>query len=290
MSRSHRPAVQKYHDRVAGVYDHSYDDAYWQWHDRLTWDYLKPFLPRELRTKIVDLGCGTGKWSSKLLAAGYTITCVDISAQMLDQARAKLSHTGGSHRCTYVQADICDLSGLPEGCFGLAIAMGEPIGCSSSPARALHEIRRILTEDGILVATLDNRLAAVEFYLRKGDSKELERFLRDGKTHWLTNATEERFPVITFAPGHVRKFFESAGFTLLDMVGKTVLSMRSYRHLLESSDQRRDWTKIEKSLARDPYSIGRASHLQVACRVTKQDLGQRRSLTRKKETQGISGP
>ncbi|MFH1109060.1 MAG: hypothetical protein V1790_07695, partial [Planctomycetota bacterium] len=32
MSRSKRSAVQRYHDRVSGCYDDSYDDAYWQWH------------------------------------------------------------------------------------------------------------------------------------------------------------------------------------------------------------------------------------------------------------------
>lgn len=96
MSRSKRSAVQRYHDRVAGCYDDSYDDAYWQWHNALTWDYLKPHLPRDLSATLLDLGCGTGTWACKLLKSGYTVGCVDISSKMLDQARMKIEQMVGS--------------------------------------------------------------------------------------------------------------------------------------------------------------------------------------------------
>ena len=84
MPRSRRSAAHRYHDRVAGHYDHSYDDAFWQWHDALTWDYLKPFLPRDLSAAVIDLGCGTGKWAAKLLESGFTVTCLDISHRMFE--------------------------------------------------------------------------------------------------------------------------------------------------------------------------------------------------------------
>lgn len=51
--------MQKYHDRVAPRYDHSYDDGFWKWHDLLTWDYVKPHLPHDLTAEIADLGYGT---------------------------------------------------------------------------------------------------------------------------------------------------------------------------------------------------------------------------------------
>lgn len=267
MSKSRRSAVQKYHDRVASRYDHSYDDVFWQWHDALTWDYLKPFLPRDMSAEVVDLGCGTGKWATRLLKSGYTVTCVDISHRMLDQVRGKIEQQGGSARATFVQADLCDLSALPADRYALAIALGEPIGCTQSPRRAMKQIRRILRNDGTLVATFDNRLAAIDHYLTAGDARTLSRFLRDGKTQWLTKDRDERFPIVTCAPGDVINLVGSAGFEMLDLVGKTVLPMRHYRHLLETPEARRQWAKIEKTLCRDRYAIGRASHLQAACRV-----------------------
>jgi ubiquinone/menaquinone biosynthesis C-methylase UbiE len=83
---------------------------------------------------------------------------VDISAKMLDQARMKIEQMGGSGRATFIQADLCDLSALPAGGAALAIALGDPIGCTPSPALALKQICRVLTDDGVLVATFD-RLA-----------------------------------------------------------------------------------------------------------------------------------
>ena len=157
MSRTKRTPAQRYHDRVAHCYDDSYDDAYWQWHDALTWDYLKPHLPRDLRTTVLDLGCGTGKWGIKLLQSGYAVTCVDISLKMVDEAKRKVEEVKLSARAGFLQADLCDLSALPEGGAALAVAMGDPICCTTSPGKALKEIRRALAPDGLLSLCISPR-------------------------------------------------------------------------------------------------------------------------------------
>lgn len=268
MSRSRQSAVRKYHDRVAGRYDASYDDAYWQWHDALTWRYLRPFLPRDLGARVLDLGCGTGKWAARIAKSGYAVTCVDISPQMLDQARLKLEPLDPMGRAAFVQADLCDLGALDSGAFPFAVALGDPIGCAESPLRALKEIRRVLTDDGVLVATFDNKLAAIDFYLNKGDPRDLARFLRDGRTHWLTKDAAERFPITTFSPADLRRLAGQAGFNVLEIIGKTVLPMRHHRDLLKTPESRQAWVKVETSLCRHPDALGRASHLQAALRVS----------------------
>jgi SAM-dependent methyltransferase len=266
MPRHPKSAVRKYHDRVAARYDASYEDAYWQWHDALTWRYLRPFLPRDLRARVLDLGCGTGKWAARIAKSGYAVTCVDISPRMLDQARLKLDPLDPAGRAAFVQADLCNLGALDRGVFPLAVALGDPIGCAESPIRAMKEIRRVLTGDGVLVATFDNKLSAIDFYLTKGDPRELARFVRDGRTHWLTQDAAERFDITTFSPSGVRRLAEQCGFDLLEILGKTVLPMRHHRQLLETPEGRRAWTSIETSLCRDPDALGRATHLQAVFR------------------------
>ena len=269
MSRAKRPSVQKYHDRVAPRYDDSYSDAFWQWHDALTWDYLKPHLPTDLSAEVLDLGCGTGKWAAKIRKSGYATTCVDISARMLDQARAKLGLQHTKAAASFVQADLSDLSALPGGRFELAIALGEAIGFTESPRQVLLEIKRTLRPGGVLIATLDNRLAGIDFLLTHGDPDALAQFLKKGTTHWLTRDRDEQFPIATFAPTEAVKLFESAGFDVLEMIGKTVLPMRKRRECLETSEQRRQWAKIEKKLCRDVAAIGMAPHLQLTGRVAR---------------------
>lgn len=268
MARRRRSANQRYHDRVAGKYESIYDDAYWQWHDAITWDHLKRFLPQDLRAPVADLGCGSGKWGRKLLKSGYQVTFVDLSAKMVDEARRQVEETADASRAVFLQADLMDLSALPDAHFGLAVAMGEPIGLAGDPARALREIARILAPGGLLAGTVDNRIACVDYYLQQGDPAATERFLRTGRTHWLTRDVTERFEIHTFEPEGLRRALASAGLELIDLIGKTVLPMRQHRERLEDPAERRRWADIEKRLHRDPANLARCAHLQFAAKRT----------------------
>lgn len=266
MARNRRNANQRYHDRVAPKYEEIYDDAYWQWHDALTWDHLKRFLPTDLRAPVADLGCGSGKWGRKVLKSGYHVTFVDLSIKMVDQARNQAQESGDSERSAFIQADLVDLSALPKDHFGLCMAMGEPIGLCENPALAVRQIAGTLVQGGVLVGTVDNRIACIDYYLAQNNPDELEKFLRTGRTQWLTREEAERFPIQTFEPDGLRRMLEQAGFQMLELIGKTVLSMRRHRELLEESADRRRWAEIERRLAGDPANLGRCAHLQFAAK------------------------
>ena len=259
-------AVKRYHDRVARRYDAIYDDDYWAWHDGLTWDHLKAFLPTDQRAEVADLGCGTGKWGLRLLHAGYRVTFLDISGSMVEQARRKVEAAGREDRAEFVVADLADLSALDRGRFALATAFGDPIGCTDRPGKAVKQIARVLQPGGTLVATFDNRLAGIEHYLEKGRIEELETFLKTGRTTWLTQDAAEQFPIATYTPAQVRKLMTGAGLEVVDMIGKSVLPVRSYRKMLADGAMRRRLGKIEKRLWRDEAAIGRCAHIQVAAR------------------------
>jgi SAM-dependent methyltransferase len=287
MPRHKRNANQKYHDRIAGKYEQIYDDEYWQWHDGLTWDHIKRFLPANLAEPVIDLGCGSGKWGRKLLKSGYQVTFVDLSAKMVDEARKQVEgkkgsgstcaqHPSGrsgksnltpfSPKAEFLQADLMDLSALPASHFGFGVALGEPLCSTAEPAKALREIARIFAPGGVLLASFDNRIACIDHYVERGEPGELEQFLRTGRTRWLTREQSERFELHTFTPDQIRKLFAAAGFDVLDMIGKTVLPMRRFRGLLAEPEARRRWARIEKELAGDPANLARCAHIQVAGR------------------------
>ena len=52
--------------------------------------------------RCLEIGCGTGKNTAWLLGKAAEVTAVDLSAQMLDQARAKIPPA----RVQFIQADI----------------------------------------------------------------------------------------------------------------------------------------------------------------------------------------
>jgi len=266
MSRNRRQAVETYHDRVAHKYDDIYDDLYWRWHDTLTWDYLKPNLPTRQSDPIIDLGCGTGKWGLKMARSGYGVTCLDISYKMVDVVRRKASESGMAEKVHCVRADLMDLSALPGGHFALATAFGEPLCSVDSPGRALKQIHRLLKADGLLVGTIDNRLASIDFYLERGDLDGLEKFIKTGRTHWLTKSKAEQFELHTQTPKQWTKLLSGAGFEVVELLGKTVLPLRRYREFLEDKAQFRKLLALEKRLARDPDAVSRASHFQFVAR------------------------
>ena len=266
MGRHRRNANQKYHDRVAGRYEQIYDDPWWLWHDALTWEYLKPHLPTNLRAPVIDLGCGSGKWGRKLLKSGYSVTFLDLSAGMVDEARKQVEQAGGSERAAFVQADLMNLSALPADHFALATAMGEPLCSTDEPSKAVRQIARILAPGGVLVATVDNKIACIDHYIENADIDALEDFLRTGRTHWLTSKTEEQYALQTFTPEQVRRMFALAGLEVFQVLGKTVLPLRGRREQLEDPDIRRRWLAIERRLADEPANLGRCAHLQVAAR------------------------
>jgi ubiquinone/menaquinone biosynthesis C-methylase UbiE len=270
MARPHKPprdGSRRYHDRVARQYDTIYDDAYWDLHDRITWEHVKPHLPRDASARCCDLGCGTGKWGLKLLKSGFATTFVDHSGAMIDQVRQKLPEMGSrASKATLVVADIIDMSMLESDRFALITAMGDPLSICSDPPRAAREIHRILQPGGTVIATADNKLAALAAYMERGEVDELEKFIRTSKTHWLTRDEREQFELTTFTPATLTKMFEQAGFEVIDLIGKTILPIRQHREMLSDPHLADRLRRLEQELSKDPSSAAIAGHLQITAR------------------------
>lgn len=256
----------KYHNRVAKKYDAIYDDAYWQFHDEITWRKVKPHLPRDASARCLDLGCGTGKWGLKLLKSGFHTTFVDHSPAMIGEVRGKLDELGKTGKAEAIVADIVEMSVLADESFALTVAMGDPLSICSDPQRAAREMARLTCPGGIVVATADNKLSAIEHYLDAGDLDAFETFMRTGRTRWLTKDKQEQFELTTFTPGTLRRLFERSGMEVLEVGGKTILPVRSYRELINDPAAFRRLIKIEESLNDDPEAASRASHLQIIAR------------------------
>ena len=271
--RNSNESNRRYHDRVASRYDSIYDDAYWEFHDRVTWNHIKPFLPRDLSTPVMDLGTGTGKWGLKLLKAGYPTTFSDLANNMLMEVRKKLEEwaekadlAAKAAKATVQQADAIDLRAFPENHFELITAMGDVVSICSDPPRCLSEVHRLLKPGGVFVFTVDNHLAAVDHFIQAGNLEALASFVKTGKTEWLTKNVEERFNVRMFTPQQIENLTRQRGFEVISRIGKTVIPARQNRKILEDERAVETLVELEGILQRDPASAGRASHLQIAAR------------------------
>jgi len=263
-----RDASRRYHDRVARQYDSIYDDPYWHFHDELTWRAVKPHLPRDASAACADLGCGTGKWGLRLLKSGFATTFVDNAAAMVEQARHKAQELGEAKakKAAFLVADIVDLSALASQSFALTVAMGDPLSICSDAQAAANEMFRVSAPGGVVVATADNKLAALDHFVERGNLDALEAFVRTGRTNWLTPDERERFELTTFTPASLRRVFERAGFEVVEIAGKTIVPVRQNKQLLAQEGAVERLVKLEEELSKDPAAAARAGHLQIVAR------------------------
>jgi SAM-dependent methyltransferase len=70
---------------------------------------LKPWLDVKPGTRVLDVGCGVGRWSRLLAARGAVVTGVDLSPTMIDQARLRATAEGVADRCRFRVQDLSEL-------------------------------------------------------------------------------------------------------------------------------------------------------------------------------------
>jgi SAM-dependent methyltransferase len=63
-------------------------------------------------TRVLDVGCGVGRWSCLLAARGAHVTGVDISPSMIAAARRRIAALGRGSHCRFL---VQDLAGLDAG-------------------------------------------------------------------------------------------------------------------------------------------------------------------------------
>ena len=282
-----RSPVERYHDRVAGVYDGIYTgDAYWEAVFAITWRSIVRHLPKDLSSRCLDVGCGSGRWGLRLIRAGYSVDFLDISQKMLDQAANRLAAMKKSfirldcldthapappeHADPRISrmwhADMDDLSALPDASHDFIVGQGDPLNCAEKPRKAFKNLARLLRPGGVILLSVDNRLQGMDHFLKKGDVDGLEKFLRTGRTQWITDDPNERYPLTMFTPGQIRGMCRERKLELLSLIGKTVLPLRRFKDLLDDPAKRNALLRLEESLHGEEFFLANASHLEFAAR------------------------
>jgi SAM-dependent methyltransferase len=137
---------------LAGEYERWYNTPTGRAHDQAQKRDVRSLLPiASANQTLLDVGCGTGHWSTFFAEMGYRVTGVDISDRMIEAARP------AAPQCTFLLANAGQLP-FDNGAFDVVAAMAT-LEFLSDPAAAVREMVRCAKEGGrLLVGTL-NRLA-----------------------------------------------------------------------------------------------------------------------------------
>jgi SAM-dependent methyltransferase len=70
---------------------------------------LSPWLRVAPGTRVLDVGCGVGRWSSLLASRGARVTGMDLSPTMIEEAERRAHADGVSDRCRFLVQDLAQL-------------------------------------------------------------------------------------------------------------------------------------------------------------------------------------
>ncbi|WP_246246332.1 class I SAM-dependent methyltransferase [Paenibacillus lemnae] len=96
-------------------------------------------------SRILEVGCGTGRTACYLAEQGYSVTAVDLNDQMLAKARTRSSAMGVE--VDFTKADVCSLP-FDAGQFDIVLA--ESVTVFTDAAASLSEYCRVLSPGGAL--------------------------------------------------------------------------------------------------------------------------------------------
>jgi 2-polyprenyl-3-methyl-5-hydroxy-6-metoxy-1,4-benzoquinol methylase len=71
---------------------------------------LEPWLDIAPGTRVLDVGCGVGRWSSLLAARGALVTGMDLSPTMIAEAERRAAANGIASRCRFLVQDLAQLN------------------------------------------------------------------------------------------------------------------------------------------------------------------------------------
>ena len=140
-------------------------------------DFFLAFANETPRARVLDLGCGTGRLTLALAAAGHTVTGVDPAPACLDLARAK----PGADGVTWIEGTS---RALPDRAYDVAVLtshVAQEIVADDEWAEILADLRRALVPGGRLA--FDSRDPAARRWERWNPADSRRRLtLPDGIT------------------------------------------------------------------------------------------------------------
>lgn len=132
-------------DKTASTYDSFYTTPLGALYDRLQKKAVESLLPDPNEFPgVLEVGCGTGHWTSFLSQRGFKVTGIDISPEMIRIAESKKIPNAD-----FKLVDILDFS-IDEQQFDIAVAFTS-IEFTQSPSDALQQMARTVRSGGYLL-------------------------------------------------------------------------------------------------------------------------------------------
>lgn len=220
-------------DQVAVEYDTSWTaSVIGQMQRRAVWSFVDPLIPP--RSRVLDLGCGTGADAVHFRDRGIHVFGIDSSSEMVRVAQGK-----------GINATVLNIEDLHQiqHQFDAAISNFGALNCVESLPDVAYQLARLVRRGGLVALCMLGRMCAWEigFYLLNGEIRKATRRL-SGRAAW-----SNRIPVFYPSKRSIRAAF-NAHFRLIGQAGIGLAVPPSYvTHLSNSTLQ--SLAELDKRLA-----------------------------------------
>ena len=94
---------------LAAVCSYGMPEFYNRVIDYCQWLALRRWLAVPPNTRVLDVGCGVGRWSRRLATRGAQVTGIDLSPTMIAEAARRADAAGIGSRCRFATQNLANL-------------------------------------------------------------------------------------------------------------------------------------------------------------------------------------
>lgn len=159
-----------------------------------------------------------------------TVIAIDISKKAIKKASKHISENQKHSKITFINADIESLP-FKNKSFDLLISV-ESLPYTKNQQKALKEMKRVLTEKGILFISIENKYGGLlsDQYLSKN---EIIKAIKKGRTNKTKYFTDNEFSRIIKKMGFSIIFKDKIGFTKSGIFQRFDFDQRQRKYIEE---------------------------------------------------------
>ncbi|WP_422038048.1 class I SAM-dependent methyltransferase [Roseibium sp.] len=258
-------------DRVRDFYDRTVEDEWLRleknWLEYgVTSAFLNRFLPATAR--ILDCGCGPGRYALDLTAAGHSVDLRDLSPENIARAREEAHKRGLTFNAAQA-GDARDLSDLPDADYDAVLVLGPLYHLTSEDDRnrVISETVRVLKPGGIAAFAFISRFAAAHYQLKTDPAAigqrraVIDEFLNE-RRHRLASETDFFVDAHFVDPSEVPSVFHGTGLEQRALFGAESMMAQSEWRLADLPvAERRQWLDFAVSVAETPAALYGSEHI-----------------------------
>jgi len=245
------------YDSIADELDTSFFDVpHRRAYDQLAWERISALLPQTPAT-IIDAGCGTGRWISRLLSLGHRVIGIEQSPRMIDVLKRKRF----DQAFTLVEGRMEDAPVAPATADAV-LAIGS-VQYTDDPAQMIRKFASWTTPGGFVAVLTDSLMALVLELLNAGKEAEALDRLATRRAVWRQHGHEADLHLLDRRT--LETSFADAGLDRIATTGLLITAsawgIPRLQQALTADESR--VLDLERQLSRDPSLADAGKQLLV---------------------------